>query len=440
MSAQRVNLILIILFIVIGGLKTFGIAWYWFSIPTSVFNITDSFLILIYLLSAALLNKRKVGLFKNMLLPFGYIFILLAFQIVRGFFLQDLSIAEILKRLIPIYTVVFFFTVIKLVKTEFYLKTFIKSLYWMALFASFVYLVQLVFGINFQASGGVAEYSGIRRINNPGVFIISIASILGFSEIISNSGNSNKSDKIFIYIVFFMSILVCLLTLSRGFILGIFTAYALILYNRLKSTGQIKNIANYLFIFSFVILLVVLSFIFLGIDVSIVNDRMMSGIEEVSTNSGTYSTRSNMVTDKISTLINEKPAFGAGLDYNIYDETVSRAFIYNDPYSLNSDSTYQNIILVFGLTGTFLFLWLFYRIYKFGMSLYKRTEDSYTRTYSVALAATPVFYFIHGFSSSYFSAIGLLMISLSISLLYLLDEQDTIRKLTTNDFKKEYGS
>ncbi|MBI5542153.1 MAG: O-antigen ligase family protein [Bacteroidia bacterium] len=420
MFRNKLNILLITLFIVTGGLKTFGIAWYWLSLRTPFFNVTDSLVLIIYLLFISyFIKKKKIVIFKGFLLPYVLIIGLLFVEIIRGILFQGIGIGLIAQRLIPIYTIVLFFPMIKLINDESDIKYFMNTLYWIAFIASSVYLYQFITGADFEASGGAADYEGIRRINNPGIFIVAPMTILGLSEIISKPATNKMLYKYFVVI---LSLVVCILTLSRGFIFGLFISYSLILYIHLKQTRRLSMLFNYALLLSIIGFSVLTIFTAIGFNSSVFSNRMLSGYNDISKNEGTFATRYQMFSDKMGVLLSEVPVFGVGLNYNDYNSEEVISVVYNDPYALNGDSTWQNVILVFGLIGVYLFFLIYIKIYKTGIKIYKSAKSISAKSYALGFAIMPVFFFFHGFSSSYFSVQGLMLLNIVIALLYLLNE------------------
>lgn len=416
-KSYNFNIILIVIFIITGGTLSFGFAWYNFSISLPFFRVTESLAIILYLLFyTVFINKTRIN-YKNSIFKYYYYFIILLLYIaLKNIILSEVSIIEVIQKVRSIYIIFFIFPIITLIQTKKHLKFLIHALYAISLISSLVYIFQFVTGTELIASTG-SFYKGIYRINHPGSLISSFVYFITLSHILV----FGLRGKYFIYyITGLLSLIVIILSLTRGYIIATLFSTLFMFYRSLM-IGSVKAIIRGTIL---VLLLVIFGFLFNSQFYSLTNllfNRMEEGVNDVSYNTGTYDTRFDMVERKMSYIAKHNPLLGVGFGYYTpkhKDEVLTSKF-YNNPIAMNGDSTYQNITIISGFIGLFLWLLNLYYINKKGYLIFKKSSDKFIKYVALFGSIFPSFIFLHGFSSSYFSNIGFAIISLSIGFIFI---------------------
>jgi len=415
-KGNYINIFLIIVFIITGGTMTFGFSWSNFSIPTPLFKITDSLLIILYLLFVSFFVKRSKIKYTKTPIKYYYFFILLFFfELIKNIVLFEGSISKIIIGGKYFYVIFFIFPLIKLIKTKNEVKWFTNALIILGILNGLVYYFQFITGIELPASNG-GYYNGVFRVNLPGFNMIIIAFFLVFSRFI-------VGDKIitrgltYIILLFFISIFV--VTLSRGLILGIIISTIIVI----RLSGLLKKTTSIFYFFFlglglFIIgLFLVLQFNF---QFNSLTSRLDKGYEDITQQTGTYKVRSDMMAIKMEYILLNHPFFGVGFLYHLPDENENKFTYYHNPIALNTDATYHNIVIVMGYIGLFLWLGILFQIFKTGKRLAIFYKENELKSIALSMTGLSFFIFIHGFSSNYFNSTGLTFLTIILGYTFWL--------------------
>jgi hypothetical protein len=420
-SKYSVNLILIIIFIITGGTLTFGFAWYNFSISSPLFRITESFIIIIYLLFVSFFVSSNKIIYRKSPIKYYYYFILLLFFIaMKNIMFMEIGFVDVIKKLREIYILFFIFPIIKLIRTREQLNIFIKALFIISFISSLVYIYQFSTGIDLPASRGTF-YEGLYRINHPGIFITTIV----FFMVLSHLMVYGFSPKYFLYyIVGFFAIIVVILTISRTYVLAVLVASMIMFFRffflKLSSMVVLKSLTMFIVLTLFIIFI---NFQFESFT-TLFSNRMQEGINDIEIGTGSYDARYEMIILKMKYIADNDPLLGVGFQYHSAEneEEGQTKEYYENPIALNADSTYQNILIISGFLG--LFLWIFNHFYMSRKSyiLFKYSNDDFIKFISLVCFTLPLFVLLHGFSCNYYSNSGCLLLSITIGLIFLADK------------------
>jgi len=409
-ATKNINVYLFLLFIIIGGTYSFGLAWSNFYIATPFVKITDSLLLFLYLFFVgSFYYKNKISYSKSPIKYYYFFVILFTFELIKNIVFSDASIPVLINNVKNYYIVFLIFPLVKLIKNENQVKLFINGIILLGLINGLVYYFQFLTGIELPASKG-AYYEGIFRINHPGGNLMSISFFLVFARVITNY--SRKLWLNYTLLLFFLSIFI--ITLARGFLLGI--ALGVILMMRWNFVQNTFSTILYSFLMVVGLFLVGLLLISqLNFNFSSFNSRMQEGLEDINQQEGAYKVREDMIIYKMDYILQNHPLLGVGFSYK-ETETDERGNVlaesYNDPLTVNNDSTYQNIVVITGYIGLLLWGLILLKIYLIGKRLFLRFKNTEWQYVSLALIGISLFLIIHGISSSYFNSPGLTFLTI----------------------------
>ncbi len=430
---NNINVYLILLLIVTGGTYTFGLAWSNFSITTPFIKLTDSLFIFIYLLIiGTFYYKNKIKYIKSPIRYYYFFVLLFIFEFIKNLFFSESSLPDIISGIKYFYMLFLLFPLVQLIKTNTHVKVFINGIIVLGVINGLFYYFQFITGIDLPASSGVF-YDGIYRINQPGFNVIIISFYLVLASLITDSKPQRWTS--LVLLLFFSSIFI--ISLSRGLLLGVFSGILLILrWNLVKNASYTIIYSLILFVGLFIVgIFLTVQFNF---NFSSLSSRMQDGVQDVSEQEGAYSVREKMILEKLDYMLQNHPILGVGFLYKSA-ETDDLGHIlkdsYNDPLTLNNDSTYQNITIVTGYTGLLLWLLILYNIFKTGKKIFMATKNPEIKHIALALIGLPFFALIHGLSSSYFNAPGLTFLAIIAALSFWIQKLAQYKINENSNFK-----
>ena len=153
--------------------------------------------------------------------------------------------------------------------------------------------------------------------------------------------------------------------------------------------------------------------------------RAESAIMEIKYFEGNYAFRWEFLNDTFSRIIKESPLIGVGFQ----DKSTNDRYTYN----LTNDNTYNNILIMFGLSGIVLWLVIMYRIANTSYRNYKITSGLFEKSLCLVTLIMPLFFIVIGFFNALIIyAPNCVIWTTIIGLLYLiklfnLQEQNNIK-------------
>lgn len=348
------------------------------------FHLKD--MILIFMVIHASLNYRKISLSikENPLVK--QLIMLLAIGILNTLIdlVEGIEIHYLLRgyRYVAYYFA--FFVTVREIKSKETLYRFISGIIFLSVISSLVVYLQSILG--WSLSGGKVSFMhayGFYRVYNASGAVTSGCLLILFSIGLSNILQS-KFHKLIIWscVLFLMGSQILIFSRSRwGYII-----IGIIFIFMFQRKLVIRNIV-------FVTLLsIVLYFVlehsisyFLGNEnLSLrksVTIRAMIGVEDFKYHGGTFDIRLRSLSTKWKTVKSRNPLIGIGFESAVpiirYTSQRSMSLIlHQSPYALVPDISWSNIILLFGLLGVFIFLWMFLSFFRFSYMVFRKLPDS----------------------------------------------------------------
>jgi len=427
------RLFLITIFILTVGYKTFGYSFYWLGIPLGPVVITEGLVAFVILSWFAINRVKFVNWGNRLLMPFLLLIIFTIIQAFRNIFFDQMSINSVLDRLPLFLTLFFVFPLVYQFTTINQIEKFVKIVIAMGITASFIMLLQFLFP--YELMTRIRVYEGFIRVRTTANILVVFNLLLSFSYLLLSKSRGGKKKKY--SFLFVLSASTLMLTLSRGLILGSIISMIIIIliYNVDIKKSIISFRSIVIAILSLIVVLTVSFFTEISFETYI--SKINEGITEFTAyeSQGSIGIRKEMIAVKFITNFNENPILGRGLNFEEYEglKEGSKEYytlFYFNPYALTGDTTWPNIMLVYGIIGIIIFLIILFNLFKEARSIISNKNSIFVNSILFSTMSIPGFIAIHSFAASYLSSHNLILIViLSVSLFHLkkkLDVKDNL--------------
>jgi hypothetical protein len=409
----KMRLLLIIIFIIATG--TFGlmknIKMISISTMMGTFEIGQILLLIALLLAFLKPYKKKIDPGDKILLPLFLFILFIFFQVIRNF-IQGTNPQYILRGVKTIYMFFYIFPIIIFIKNKSELNKIIHIIIFIGFVSATVAIFQFITGTTLEASDSRSFVGGFSRIYHPGAILMAFCFLLSISHFLIFGVNRKFY---FIYLQIPILFLGILTTLARSLIgMVICCSVLLVLFYLLHERK--------LFVFQKVLLLsllIIIGFYYFskksGFGIENLKLRADSAISDISYFSGNLYGRYLFILNSFEAIIRTSPIYGKGFDIK-YGSSIL------NPFSFNCDATYNNVLLLFGVSGILLLLFLFYRIVKLSIIGYKRSiNNSNFKAIYLTLQVMPIFFIVNGFFNALIiSSWNLTVLITIIGILFLL--------------------
>lgn len=386
---------------------------YLFSTPIG--NITLNLLVFIILIFSVFLKltpKNKVNIFNKILKPYTYMVILLLIWLFINIFIEHASILSISINFRTINMIFFLYILIAYIRTKKQYVRYFNILIYSAVIMSIVTIIQAITGVKTPGSPNIPAFGRIYRVWHYGLWLVGMMTIFLFIKLLYKYKTIDLSYFLINFIAVFAS-------LSRGLIISVILGLVLSLFIKNRKAINISTLIRTFYIFFIIVGLFLFTSFFTDFKFSNLTKRITEGNQKINTGGDK---RLNMAYEKSVFLI-EHDFFGKGLNHKA---VINRGgekdpnWDYFDPYYLNGDFTYQNILLVYGVPGLLIFLFMFYNNYHISYRIFKQSISIDTKIYALFFTVLPISVFLFGINGSLHSYQGYTIISIMVGLTYLL--------------------
>ena len=406
----------LLIFILLMSLDGLGLTKQIYSVNTTIGNVSVSLVVFTYLVTAFVLRlhkRSKVNFFDKLIKPYTLFLIYLILFSLKNLFIDHMGLAKIIYNFRSINMILFLYLLIGFIRTKKDFRFFLKSLVFISVISSLVIIFQSLTGIKTPGSTNVNYFAtGIYRVWNYNIWLISIMAIHFFVKTLYKF---NIKD----FALFTLMLIAIYASLSRGAILGILLSIFITFMFKARYSMEKRMVRNIFFILIFFFLAV-------GYIISLTNykpELLLQRIKEGNTKiSENKDRRLNMMMEKITYLTLHEP-LGVGFAFKIpkKDENVTKfSDIYYDPYSINSDATFQNIMLAAGIPGIILFILIFYKMFSGAKKIFIKSTNQDTKIIALTIIGASIIIFLYGFNGNLFSFQGFTIISILLGLTYFI--------------------
>ena len=298
-----------------------------------------------------------------------------------------------------------FFILINEIEDKKTLVRFISGLIVIAIITSIVAYLQFIFGWSFSASKVeyMSEY-GIYRTYQHGGVLVGLCFLIVLSVILSGDIKSKKIqiEGWFLISFFLGALLTSFARSSWGSML------VAILFILLMSGRKVIRASVIIIPIFFIASLIANSGIKLMTDRSlmeIIQTRSTSGIEDFIERKGTFTSRILMLQNKWKTVRNENIVLGIGFDSAVPISSSTNYMLKMHPRTLTPDSSLPNIILLFGLSGIFIFVWILTSFFRVSFRLWQNLPLSLYRATILGIIAFNIQIVLVSFFGDRFTAV-----------------------------------
>jgi len=266
-----------------------------------------------------------------------------------------------------------FFILINEVEDRKTLIRFVSGLIVIAIITSIIAYLQFTFGWSLSASKVeyMSEY-GIYRTYQHGGVLVGLCFLIVLSIMLSGDKKSKRMQIAgWILVCFFLGALIT--SFARSSWGSILMAIFLVLFmNRRRVFRPLIVIIPIFFIASYLASSGIKVMTDMGL-VEILKARSMSGIEDFIEGKGTFLNRILILQNKWKTVRAENVVLGIGFDsaVPISSSTPTNYMVNMHPRALVADSSLPNILLLFGLSGIFIFVWILTSFFRISFRLWQ---------------------------------------------------------------------
>jgi len=354
-----------------------------FSLPgIGTFHLRDLVLLIMAIHAAHLFYSKRNQILKRSPLTnplFALLCIIFLNSIIDIY--QGINLNYLLRgwRHVAYYFV--FFILINEIENKKVLVRFITGLMIIAVVTSVVAYLQFIFGWSFSVSKVeyMSEY-GIYRTYQQGGVLVGLCFLLALSILLSGIIKS-KRQQIFgwILICFFLGAL--LTSFARSSWGSMLLAILFIIILSRKKVFRATVIIIPIFLITSYLANSGVEFMTDRSLIEILKLRSMSGIEDLIETKGTFYNRLLILQKKWQTVRDENIILGIGFDsaVPISSSTPTNAMVNIHPRALVVDSSLPNILLLFGFSGVFIFLWILASFFYISFSLWNKLPFSLDR-------------------------------------------------------------
>jgi len=406
--------VLLLLIVFILGTEGFGFSSTTLGInistPIGTIEIGQILLIIVLLICFIRSKRRKINIKESVLFPIIFLILFIFFQFFRNI-AAGLNVQLALRGIKRIYMIFYIFPLIILIKNRSQLQKFINYILLIGFISALVAIYQFLLGTSFGASKAAGIGGGFSRIYHPGAVLMAFCFFISLSHFLI-FGIRKKYYWMYVLIPFYL--IGVIVTLHRNLIGATLFTIVLIIAVELLSKGKINLLWKPIFggIILFLILSNILQKSGFGMEQLLLRGR--SAIIEIKYFEGNYAGRWEILSDTFSRIIKESPLIGKGYQYEYVANILGTYYITND-------STYSNILVLFGLIGIIVWLILMYKIAILSLRMYINTLKLSDKALYLTILVMPIFFTIIGFFSAIiiYSANLTVLITI-IGILYLL--------------------
>jgi hypothetical protein len=298
--------------------------------------------------------NRKGLLGTPILLVYLLIVIIVIQSLIQSILFHVFPLEEIIRNLIKIRYVFFYFLFVSLMRTERDIKISLQVIVFSSLVSVIIAFIFIIFNIDaVSIVKSTSNYAGKEfRVIMPTGILISFA----YFYSLSNLRTKYKLNYLLLMLFSFLGILI---QLHRNVIISLFlvSLFAFMVIFGLK----FKRIISSLFVIGILILGVYFVFKMISYRPDLILNNYLQTKQEILSNEGNFGVRTYLVVNSIDYVYENYFILGVGLNWERmtdYKDYIYYRFLAGP----NLDSGYHNIIIIYGLLGILVYLFLFYRI------------------------------------------------------------------------------
>lgn len=356
--------LLLILISVSFGLDAFGFGLKWLPVIGGI-SSAHFYILSLILLSIIVFNYNPFHTSNPLTSAFSLLALFLVFQAVITFY-RDVLLARsiqagaFIQNFLNLYIYFLFIPLVLWTRSKRRLYAFLKGLYFLSIVGLLVTLLQNLGFFTLPAARRQMAYFGLPRTFNPSSHLL----LLGFYIILGLFLYKGfNSGYIHLYFTALLYPIAILASLSRGLTLtfGLVT----IGITLLTSKSMFSAIRRLGIIFVFLLLILAIAFSLIGLDIDVLAWRVKDGIRSTLNQTGTASFRFELISKAWNRTIRRSSIFGRGFNWKSipsFEQYLNTA-ITKGPVN---DSIYSSIIVSFGVSGLFVYGFLFLKIFSVG--------------------------------------------------------------------------
>jgi hypothetical protein len=369
-----------------GGLGKAGLGWF------------GALQILVAIISVAAIVPGMKYLFRNRKTPIGSAVLMISLlpvymilvTIARGAFVADVGFGELFRNLLQLKFFLLLYLFAYLISRR---NGFEIALQAMAIYA-LVTAVSILLIITFDLQTAVAvaktsptDVTRLFRMTFPGALLVAMGWLLYFSKFLTRGGISTG-----------IASLVCLAAtisqLHRSTLASIAVTILVLAYWVFTSAKVTTSKRRWVLggVFGILVIGAILTF---SSSAGLALDYVKASLEEVTNVSGNSGLRANIVRNSWIYIFSDAFGLGLGLDWDRSDDLatlVETAFTAGPTF----DSSYANVIIVFGLPGVGLYVWLLMQLAGLTRSRNMARDEPLERAFALFLRAFLVYCVIVG--------------------------------------------
>lgn len=397
-----------------GGLGYSNLGWYG---TLQLFTLVLSLCIPFLYKPRFFFNRKNI-----MGLPAKLVFLLLPLIVLQSFiillFSNEVTLTEILTNLVKMKYVVYYFIFVYLLSRPNGISIGINSMIASALIASLIVFYFVLSGHTTEAIKlSTSDISGREfRIILPSAMLISFGFFYFFSIL--------KLKKNFLVIIgIILTFGAALLQMHRSVIIALILTTVFALFKLYGIKGR-----NILYIIAVIgIIAFGITIVFKTTEYSI--DKIILSFfntaEEIKSKTGNFGVRFYLPINSFKHVLNNYLILGVGLNWETINNVTS--YISMDKYYATPtyDSAFNNIIVVYGLVGILVYVFLFKRLFSSLIQIINKTNDKYRKSICFTVLFTLVYSLLTGTSSDTFIIQNSAFIfTLNIALAYSLNKKE----------------
>ncbi|NMB82161.1 MAG: hypothetical protein GYA14_10120 [Ignavibacteria bacterium] len=317
--------------------------------PLGTFEIGQT-LIIVLLLGLFIYDKKnKIRMDNKILFPFYFFILIILFQ-----FLHNIGEAQSMRVVIrnikdgP-FTFLIFFPLLYYINSNDKLKKYVQWLINIGIISAFVALFQFVFKIQLDFSTTLEFQPGVYRVYHPGALLVPLSIYIITSRLFDKNYRGIVIKDVASLLVLFGGMFS---TLHRSLIISTFVLFLFVIVYNSISKKNIK-VTFLLFLVSLGITFYFLSNTYM-LDVLFI--RVETAYSEMKYFEGNYYGRFFLFISMLTAVAKTSILFGVGFSYsNTYSSSLY----------VTNDNTYANLLVISGIIGLIIFLFIcLYLIYK----------------------------------------------------------------------------
>ena len=315
---------------------------------------------LVAILSVAAIVPGMKYLFRNRKTPIGSAVLMISLlppyiilmTIARGAFGADVGFGELFRNLLQLKFFLLIYLFAYLISRKYGFENALQAMAIYALVSAVSILLIIAFDLKTAVAvskTSLTDATRLFRMTFPGALLVAMGWLLYFSRFVSRGGIVNGIASI-----------VCLAatisqlhrsTLASIAITILFLAYWVLTSAKATTTKRRWVLGG---VFGILVIGAILYFSFSS---GLAVDYVKSSLMEVTNSSGNYNVRTNLLINSWNYVIFDTFGLGLGLDWDQYEDLATlleKSFTAGPTF----DSSFANVLIVFGLPGVGLYIWL----------------------------------------------------------------------------------